>query len=142
MATGPDPTALSVLAVTTTDAIAALEANCQGDRGLVLRVTPPYHGRQRARLHRPGATAADVYDAGDPIHLDPADLFDDPPAYPTADETAATLRAEGSYSRDRHHDRHVDAVERWRRSLRDVRADRVTVETPAGPHDVRLAWLG
>lgn len=142
MSPGPDPTALSVLAVTTTDAVTALEANRAGDRGFVLRVTPPYHGRQRARLHRPDATDPDVSEAGDPVYVDPTDLFDEPPAYPRADETAAELRAEGAYTTEAHRDRHVEAVEAWRASLRDACADRVAVDTSDGPHEVRVAWLG
>jgi hypothetical protein len=136
---GSDPAALSVLAVTTADAVAALEANLRRDRGLVLRVTPPFHGRQRARLHRP---LPDEDDEGEPVVLDPERLFVDPPAYPTVDETADALRAQGAYSPDRHRERHVGAVEEWRESLRDARVDSVPIDAPGGPHEVRVAWLG
>jgi hypothetical protein len=137
---GRDPTALSVLAVTTGDAVAALASNRQRDRGLVLRVTPPFHGRQRARLHDPVAGADPAEDGS--LALDPERLFVDPPAYPTADDTAAALRARDAYDRDRHRERHVEALADWRDRLRDCRADAVDVPAPTGPHEVRVVWLG
>jgi hypothetical protein len=136
---GSDPTALSVVAVTAEDAVAALEASRQGDGGLAFRVTPPFHGRQRARIHRP--SDADAYGVR-PVVVDPETLFVDPPAYPTADETAATDPGGADYDPDAHHDRHVAALDDWRATLRDCRADRIEVATPAGPHEVRVAWLG
>jgi hypothetical protein len=56
-----DPTVIRTLAVRTDDAVTAVESNRRtgsrpGDgRGrVILRVTPPFHGRMRARLHREG----------------------------------------------------------------------------------------
>jgi hypothetical protein len=208
MPEGSSASDVRVVTVTTEDAVAALEANLRGDRGLVLRLTPPFHGRQRARLHRPstpagsdrdrdGSTGSDADEdpdgepdpdptpnrtatggesatsgtgpeagtdvggepertaggetAGDDgpspagdraVHVDPASLFPDAPAYPEADETAARLRADGTYDPDRHYEAHAERVAEWRRSVREARAESVTLDTASGPHRVSVRWLG
>lgn len=50
-----DPRDVRVLVVTVEDVVSALAANERRDAGAVLRVTPPYRARMRARLHREGA---------------------------------------------------------------------------------------
>jgi hypothetical protein len=164
---GSTPSVVRVVTVTTEDAVAALEANLRRSRGLVLRLTPPFHGRQRARLHRPTpadddarsvAPASDAdeeeegggadarspggWRADDAVHLDPAALFTDAPPYPEVDETAARLRADGEYDTDRHYEVHAERVAEWRASLRDARADSVTLSLAGRPHRVRVRWLG
>jgi hypothetical protein len=137
-----DPTTIRSLAVTTDDVLTALEANERRDRGAVLRVTPPFAGRMRARLHVVGGEGA--YD-GDvrPLHLSPATFLDGGPSYPSVDETEDELRAsEREYTADRHERWHTDAVETWRERVRDSLRDRITVETTAGPHDVVVKYLG
>lgn len=49
-----DPTDVRAIAVRRDEVVAALEANVRRDAGTVLRVTPPFAGRMRARLHRKG----------------------------------------------------------------------------------------
>jgi hypothetical protein len=98
-----DPRTVDVLVVHADDVVAALAATAQG-RETVLRVTPPFRGRQRARIHvvegvdgadgapdGAGAMAGDEADgiegtdarparradgaeAADPLHV-PADAF-------------------------------------------------------------------
>lgn len=98
-----DPRTVDVLVVHADDVVAALAATAQG-RETVLRVTPPFRGRQRARIHvvesvdgadapSSGGSAMDGEDAGgieatdagpvqradgaeaaDPLHV-PADAF-------------------------------------------------------------------
>ena len=98
-----DPRTVDVLVVHADDVVAALAATAQG-RETVLRVTPPFRGRQRARIHvvenvdgaasAPGdagtidgdseegvegtdarpARRPDGADAADPLHV-PADAF-------------------------------------------------------------------
>jgi len=132
------PTAVRSIAVTVDDVVTALEATRRSDRRTVLRITPPFSGRMRARLHRPdgddGTTAA--------VHLDPAALVADPPPYPTPDETADRLRAAGEYTTDRHHDRHTEAVREWRAAVRESVVDAVELPTESGPHRVAVKRLG
>lgn len=137
-----DPTAIRSVAVTVDDVVTALEARRRSGRPTVLRVTPPFAGRMRARLHVEGTEAE--YDSDpEPIHLPPANLIaDDAPAYPEVDETADELRAEGAYSPESHRERHVGAVEAWRESVRAAVRDRVELETPAGSHEVEVKRLG
>jgi hypothetical protein len=131
------------LAVTTADVLTAFEANERRDRGAVLRVTPPFAGRMRARLHLDGAEGE--YDGDErPIHVPPERLLcGGGPAFPTVDETGDELRAsEEPYTRERHRERHAEAVAAWREAVRDALADRVTLPTSAGPHDVTVNYLG
>jgi hypothetical protein len=130
------------LAVTTDDVLTALEANERRDRGAVLRVTPPFAGRMRARLHVEGGEGA--YDGSvRPIHIDPRAFVAGEHPFPTVDETADALCASGEpYSIDRHRSWHASAVERWRAAVRDSLADAVAVDTAGGPHAVDVNYLG
>lgn len=136
-----DPKTVRVLAVTTSDVLSALEANERRGRAVVLRVTPPFAGRMRARLHRRGGEG-DYDGSVRPIHVPPERFVDVTPPFPTVDETEDELRAEGSYTRERHRERHAAAVDAWRETVRASLAERVTVETPEGLHDVRVSYLG
>lgn len=132
-----DPTAITRIAVTADDVVTALETNWRSDRHTVLRITPPFSARMRARLHR---RVPD--DDGDAVHVEPSALVADPPAYPHPDETADRLREAGTYTTERHHDHHAEAVEAWREAVRDAFVDAVELSTPAGPHRVGVAYLG
>ena len=133
----PDPTAIRAIAVTVDDVVTALEATRRSGRRTVLRITPPFSGRMRARLHRPTAD-----EATDAVHVDPVDLVSDPPPYPDPDETADRLRAAGEYTTDRHHDRHAAAVGEWRGAVREGIVDAVALPTADGPHRVAVKRLG
>lgn len=137
--TSDDPTSVRSVAVTVDDVVAALEASTRGRRTAVLRITPPFAARERARLHVAGGEGS--YDGEvAPIHLDPRDLVDaDAPAYPEVDETA---RAAQGYDVEEHYDRHVAAVDEWRQAVREHVADRVSFETDTGTHEVRVLRLG
>ncbi|MFT4949002.1 MAG: hypothetical protein ACI9CA_001133 [Natronomonas sp.] len=137
-----DPTAIEGVAVTASDLVAALETNRTTSRTAVLRVTPPFSGRMRARLHVEGNEG---YDEPRPVHVPPQALVtDDAPSYPTPAETEDTIRADPDteYTVERHRARHETAVEEWRRRLLDAVRDRATVETPAGPVTVGVSLLG
>ncbi|MFB6107211.1 MAG: hypothetical protein ABEJ82_00010 [Haloplanus sp.] len=131
-----DPTDVRAVAVTTEDVVAALETNRRTSRRTVLRVTPPFSGRMRARLHRPDG------DEGAAIRLDPERLVEEVPAYPDPDETADELRAADAYDPETHRERHVEAVRAWRESVREAVVDAVDVATPDGPHRIEVSWLG
>ncbi|MFB6160619.1 MAG: hypothetical protein ABEJ61_05510 [Haloferacaceae archaeon] len=146
------PTAVRSIAVSADDVVAALEARTRTGRRAVLRVTPPFSGRMRARIHverdasgpdveREGTSASGGADGPAPIHLPPERLVADPPAYPDPDETADALRERGSYSTEAHHDRHVRRVEAWRRAVRASIVESVTVDTAGGSHEIAVKVL-
>jgi len=137
-----DPTRIRTLAVTADDAVSALEAREQRDRPVVLRATPPFSGRMRARLH---VVADENHVDPAPLHVAPDALLDESaPEYPRPADTEDELRADPDveYTVERHHDRHREAVSTWRERVRDHFDDTVAVETPSGPHKVDLTVLG
>ena len=140
-----DPRRVSTVAVTVDDAVTALEAVRRSDRPVVLRATPPFAGRMRARLHVEGSEGR-YGDDGDaePIHLSPERLVRaDAPPYPEVDATEDALReGDATYSTATHRDRHVAEVEAWREAVRDHLADAVTLDVDGEPHRVEVAWLG
>jgi NAD(P)H-dependent FMN reductase len=137
-----DPTVIRSLAVHADDVVSALEANAARDADAVLRVTPPFNGRMRARLHLAGGEGA--YDTDpEPIHVAPERLVDDStPAYPTPDETEDELRDRGEYSTERHREYHAERVGTWREAVRDHLVDRTTMPAVAASHEVDILTLG
>lgn len=152
MAGGDDPTAVRSVAVTARDVVAAYEATHQTERDAVLRVTPPFSGRMRARLHvRDAGSGGEVPAAADtgpdgasPLVIPPGDLLADAPDYPHPDDTEDLLRSDPDveYTRERHRERHEAALARWRDAAEGAIADAVVVETPVGPHEVEVTVLG
>jgi len=137
-----DPTVIRSVAISVEDLIAALESARRSGRDAVLRITPPFSGRMRARLHVEGTAQ---YDDPAPVHIDPSTLVaDSAPDYPTPADTEDTLRADPdvSYSRDRHHERHTDAVAVWRADVREHVVDTTTIDTPSGTHHIEVTVLG
>ncbi|WP_424004803.1 hypothetical protein ACOZ4I_11050 [Haloarcula salina] len=133
-----DPTKLRSLAISAQDLVAATEARADG-ADAVLRVTPPFSGRMRARLHLVQSGETD----DDTLHLEPSTLLaEDAPAYPTPDDTADELRADETetYSVERHRTYHEQRVETWRESLPSYAVDSVT--PPAVGHEVTVSILG
>ena len=131
------PEAIRSLAVTGEDVVAAVETNRTTDREAVLRVTPPFSGRMRARLH---VVKAEDDDAT--VHVPPTALVESPPAYPTPDVTADELRAreDDDYSVERHRQYHERRVDEWRATLLDHVVDSLT--HPAVDHDIEVTVLG
>lgn len=131
-----DPTAIRSLAISATDLVSAVEATADGSEA-VLRVTPPFSGRMRARLH---VVQADEDDGT--IHVPPTALVEEPPPYPTPDETADELRSrdDATYSVDCHREYHEQRVDAWRTALLDSVAD--TVSLPAVDHEIDVSVLG
>jgi hypothetical protein len=137
----PKPTDIRSLAVTAEDVVAAVETNRTSDRTAVLRVTPPFSGRMRARLH----VKIDDTDASDTIELDPETLLEaDAPDYPRPAETEDRLRTDPDteYSVEKHRQRHEAAVEAWRTALPEHIRSAVTLSTSTGPHTVDVSVLG
>ncbi|WP_281193306.1 hypothetical protein [Halorubrum sp. F4] len=144
---GTDPRRIRSIAVHREDVANALEATLRTDRRVVLRVTPLYSGRMRARIHSvdegmpdgtsegtsearrsgPPSSGNDADASGGSIHVDPTDLVVDPPPYPEVDETAAEYPDADVETR---RDRHAEAVESWRETVRGAVGG--TVEVPVG----------
>lgn len=133
-----DPTDIRSFAISVDDIVTAYEAARDG-KPVVLRVTPPFSGRMRARIH-----LAREPDDQETIHIDPHMLIDDDaPAYPTPEGTEDRLRASArEYSVETHHALHVEAVQEWRDAVRSHVVSEITIETPDGPHTVEVKPLG
>ena len=135
-----DPTTVRSVAVTRDDVVRALELRERGGPRAVLRVTPPFAARMRARLHVEGREGE--YDGPEPLHLAPGRLVANPPPFPDVDEAEDSLRERGAYSVEAQRARYERAVEGWRRTVGGRVADGVTVETPSGSHRVTVTALG
>jgi hypothetical protein len=141
MADSPDPTVVSVVVVRAEDVVTALETNVTSGEHAVVRLTPPFSGRMRARLHVERGT----YDETPrPVHIDPETIFDDPPAYPRPADTETQIRDDTNrtYSVDAHREYHTQRVADWRQTIPTCIRDRVEIPTPDGPHEVSIAVLG
>lgn len=144
-----DPRRIDLLAVTEADVVDALEAAARSDRDIVLRVTPPFSGRMRARLHDAGAVDAGPSRASDDtsdasaLHVPPERFVADSPAYPTVDDTEDELRASPEpYTKERHRERHRTAIEAWRAAVRERLVESVTIPALDGDATVSVAYLG
>lgn len=137
-----DPTTVRSVAVTVEDVVTALEARQRADRPAVLRVTPPFAGRMRARLHVVGGEGA--YDDGtEPIHLRPEQFVTEAvPSVPLVDDTEDDLRERGEYSVERHREFHERAIDDWRETVVDGLAEQVTVDVGDDTHPVDIKYLG
>jgi hypothetical protein len=140
MGSNGGPERLRSIAVTAEDVVTAVEARRQRDRDVVLRVTPPYSGRMRARLH---VQSGD--DETDAIHVDPTTLLaETAPSYPRAVDTEDALRSdpEVAYTVERHRERHAETIESWREAVRDHVLDEVAIDASDGRHTVAVVVLG
>lgn len=133
-----DPSVIRSLAIHAEDLVTAAETTARGEQTAVLRVTPPYSGRMRARLH--------VVQAGETtetLTLDPWQLLDDDaPPLPTPDETEDDLRTDPdeTYSVERHRRYHESCVAAWRDSVLDHVRD--SVPLPGTDTTVSVSILG
>jgi len=140
--TADDLTAIRSIAVTPDDVVTALEATLRSPQETVLRVTPPFSGRMRARLHEVGM--GEFVGESDPVHVAPEMLVKGAPPYPDPSETEDELRADErtEYTAERHRERHVELVGEWREAVRSSIVSSVELETPSGTHEVEVKTLG
>jgi hypothetical protein len=139
-----DPTVIRSLSVTAEDVVTAVETNATSDRTAVLRVTPPFSARMRARLHVevPGEYTGET---PRPVHIDPKTLLDsDAPTYPRPADTEDEIRAatDLEYSVERHHEHHTARVSEWRKELPGAVRDGASIQTREGSHEVSISVLG
>lgn len=140
-----DPRAIRSVAVTVDDLVTALEATTRSGRDAVLRVTPPFPARARARLHVAGGEGPAGYEGEvQPIHIDPRRFVGDgAPPYPEVDETADRLEAAGETpSEEALYDAHAEAVADWRGRVREHVVDRVALPVDDETHTVDVKRLG
>lgn len=133
-----DPTAIRSLAVSPEDAADAYAYGRENPGEAVLRITPPFHGRMRARLH---VYRVDDTHATGAVHVPPADVIADDvvAAYPDLeDELDDATDAEA----DRIRTRHAEAVDDWRDRAADAIVESVRLETDDGSHEVAVKPLG
>ena len=138
-----DPRRIRSLAVHRADVANALEATLRSDSRVVLRVTPPFSGRMRARIHR---VSDDTSEPTGPIHVAAADLVDPLPAYPEVDDTVADHPDADVETR---RERHAEAVSEWRTTVREavggsveLLVDAETAEADPTTHTVDVVPLG
>ncbi|WP_144798569.1 hypothetical protein [Halorubrum depositum] len=133
------------IAVHREDVASALEATLRSDRDVVLRVTPPFSRRMRARLHAVDADAPDGRGASEsddgpaPIRVDPRDLVADVPPYPEVDETASD---HPDADIERRRELHEAAVESWRERVRESIVSVVEVAVGDTTREVDVTALG
>ena len=132
------------IAVHREDVASALEATLRSDREVVLRATPPFSARMRARLHALDAGESqgdgdEDADAPVPIHIDPGALVADAPPYPEVDDTAADLPDADLETR---RERHAANVEAWREAVRERVAEAVEIEVDGETRTVDVTALG
>lgn len=160
-----DPTRITALAVTTDDLITAIESSIRDRRGTVLRVTPPFTGRMRARLHVVDVDVDVDHTANDrehhdetsyvvrpndehavdtePVTIDPERFIDDVPPLPTVDSIEDKLRRSTTqYSQSRHREWYQSAIETWRESVCDRRVNTVILDLENKKHSVDVSYLG
>jgi len=145
-----DPDVVDVLVVHADDVVRALAATAQG-RETVLRVTPPFRRRQRARIHvprdaDPAIDDAAVDDEGGraPLLVPPTAFVDaDAPSFPRAPETEPAPAESPSYDVDEHFERHEDAVSEWRERVPGHFREETTVRGSEGAtYRFELRYLG
>ncbi|KDE59441.1 hypothetical protein EL22_21940 [Halostagnicola sp. A56] len=142
----PDPSSIRSLAVATEDVVDAAIYTRENPGTAVLRVTPPFHGRMRARLHVFHDEGGRVSGA---IHLEPDDLLAEAVLedYPSFDALSFDDRSEDDPGEDpdRIRKRRERALETWRERAADAILDTVVLGRVDGidsGHRVDVKRLG
>jgi len=137
-----DPAVIRSLAVSAEDVVDAFVYTQLNPGHAVLRVTPPFHGRMRARLHvsrEPGAET-------DAIYIQPQQLLESSvvAAYPTLESvdgggesesvsaSEPKSKSEPEPEPETIRDTHQKALETWRERALESIVDKVTLETDTG----------
>ncbi|MFC6769228.1 hypothetical protein [Natrinema soli] len=147
-----DPSAIRSIALSPDDAVDAYAYGRENPGEAVLRVTPPFHGRMRARIH---VYRVDDTELTGAVHLSPAEIIEDDVVaeYPDLESARADAdddsdadddpdEATDSEETDRIRERHAEAVEGWQERAREAIVQTVALETDDGSHRVELKTLG
>ncbi|ELY52242.1 hypothetical protein [Natronolimnohabitans innermongolicus] len=143
-----DPTTIQSLALSPEDVVNAYAYTRENPGEAVLRATPPFHGRMRARIHVYHRDDTELTGA---VHVRPDDLIEDDvcAAYPSLEDARSAADSDPASGGDatdeeteRLRKRHADAVERWQARARDALVDAVALETDAGTHRVAVKRVG
>lgn len=143
MAKTTDPSRIRSIVVHASDVVSAYEAVIRNATAVVLRVTAPYHGRMRARLHRIDheSTTGKIEN----LDIDPRVLIDPVrvPAYPEPAETEELIQNDPAveYSTAVHHDRHRELIKQWRSEAKDCIVNQFHTETHHGSHVIEVKVL-
>ena len=141
MTESDDPAVIETVVVSATDLVTALEAGYRtAEDDTVLRVTPPFSGRMRARLHV--EHGPDV-DEPAPVCLDASSLVADTcPEPPEPDDIEDELRADPvrTYSVERQRERYRAALRQWRSSVPDHVVEKAVL--PATGMEITISILG
>ena len=134
-----DPAAIRSLAVSSEDVVNAFVYTRENPGTAVLRVTPPFHGRMRARLH--------VYQLEDAretgaVHISPVRLLEDAvvDSFPALEDTETTLGDDPEPEVIR--EAHAEALEDWRERAAGSIVEVVDLEAGEEPHRVDVKRLG
>lgn len=133
-----DPSTIRSIALAPEDAVDAFAYTRENPGEAVLRVTPPFHGRMRARLHVFRTEDTEVTGA---IHLSPESVLKEHIVadYPNLE---STLEAADAAETDAVRKEHAAAVEAWQERARESIRERVPLETDAGTQTVDLKLIG
>jgi hypothetical protein len=138
MADDDDPSAIRSLAVSPEDVVNAFAYGQENPGDAVLRVTPPFHGRMRARIH--------VYHVDDThltgaVHLSPEDVLADEilEAYPRLEDERRNSKSDET---ERLRRRHAEAIEAWQERARGAIVETALIDTDDGPQRVDLKRIG
>ncbi|WP_435552161.1 hypothetical protein [Natrinema sp. CGMCC1.2065] len=137
-----DPRAIRSIALSPEDAVDAYVYGRENPGDAVLRVTPPFHGRMRARIHVYRRDDAELTGA---VHLSPAAVIaDDVVAdYPDLESALADADADpDSDAAERIRKRHAESVAAWRERAREAIVETVALETDEGSRRVEIKTVG
>ncbi|MFC4248906.1 hypothetical protein ACFOZ7_18590 [Natribaculum luteum] len=142
MAGDADPSTIRSLAVSKEDVVNAFVYGRENPGTAVLRATPPFHGRMRARIH--------VYQVDDTrltgaIHVHPADLLESEVVeeYPALEGVEDDLAAgDGEADPERVREEHARALEEWQKRARERIVDDVGLEVDGVEVHVDVKTLG
>ncbi|ELZ05356.1 hypothetical protein C482_02361 [Natrialba chahannaoensis JCM 10990] len=157
MGADADPAAIRSIAVSPADVVDAYAYTQENPGEAVLRITPPFHGRMRARIHVYRRDDAELTGA---VHVRPADVLESDviDAYPAFDEAAVGDESgrEGvgedggcgededesdAVSADRRK-RHAETVAEWQSQAREAILESVQIATVSGQRTVEVKLLG
>lgn len=137
MTADADPSAIRSIAVSRDDVVDAFVYGRENPGAAVLRATPPFHGRMRARIHVYRADDARVTGA---IHVQPGELLEDDVVanYPTLEDEREDAPSDGT---ERVRKRHAEAVDAWRERAREAIVETLALETADGSRSVAVKHL-